>query len=669
MAKPRVFMSDFETTVYDGQTNTEVWAAAIVEINTEKVLVFHSIDDWFDYIFMLAEESNIVTYFHNLKFDGEFCLTYLLKSKDFKVAFQEGAHGISDGDFVKRKDMKPCTFSYSISDRGQWYSITIKYGKYYIDIRDSLKLLPLTVEKIGKSFGTKHKKLSMDYYGQRYAGCEITDEEKEYIKNDVLVVKEALEIMFEQGHNKTTIGSCCLEEFKRVGYIDKKYWDKFFPNLYEVEMPRDTFDVPNMGEYIRQSYHGGWCYLVSGKEKKLFHNGITADVNSLYPSMMHSESGNLYPMGMPTYWIGNYIPPEATDGVHYYFVRIRTEFQIKPGYLPCIQIKNSYCYNGTEWLTTSDVKDEQGNYHNTIEEIDGTVHRTYVTLTLTMTDYELIKEHYDLYNEEILDGCYFDARKGIFDEYINKYRKIKIESEGARREVAKLFLNNLYGKMAANTDSSFKYAYLGEDDSLHFYQVPQWKKKPGYIPIGSAITSYARNFTIRAAQKNYYGVDKPGFIYADTDSIHCDLSADEVKGITVDPVKFCCWKLESSWDTALFVRQKTYIEHIIAENLEPIKNPYYNVKCAGMPQRCKELFLLTCNPKTKERLLTDDKFIIDVIDRYGESGLEFLLSTKHELLDFDVGLVIPTGKLMPKHIPGGVLLKDSPYVMRRKIML
>ena len=26
-----------------------------------------------------------------------------------------------------------------------------------------------------------------------YAGCELTDEEKEYIANDVLVVKEALE--------------------------------------------------------------------------------------------------------------------------------------------------------------------------------------------------------------------------------------------------------------------------------------------------------------------------------------------------------------------------------------------------------------------------------------------------------------------------------------------
>lgn len=46
----------------------------------------------------------------------------------------------------------------------------------------------------------------MEYTGYRYAGCEITEEEQKYIANDVLVVKEALEIMFQQGHDKLTIG-------------------------------------------------------------------------------------------------------------------------------------------------------------------------------------------------------------------------------------------------------------------------------------------------------------------------------------------------------------------------------------------------------------------------------------------------------------------------------
>lgn len=35
------------------------------------------------------------------------------------------------------------------------------------------------------------------------------------------------------------------------------------------------------------------------------------------------------------------------------------------------------------------------------------------------------------------------------------------------------------------------------------------------------VVARVRNF-IRAAQQNYCDVDKAGFIYADTDSIHCD---------------------------------------------------------------------------------------------------------------------------------------------------
>ena len=104
------------------------------------------------------------------------------------------------------------TFTYSISSMGLWYKIVIKHRDKSIERRDSLKLLPFTVERIGKSFKTKHQKLEMEYTGLRYAGCEIAPEEKKYIANDVLVVEEALDIMFKEGHKKLTIGSCCLAE-------------------------------------------------------------------------------------------------------------------------------------------------------------------------------------------------------------------------------------------------------------------------------------------------------------------------------------------------------------------------------------------------------------------------------------------------------------------------
>lgn len=647
----RLFVADFETTVYEGQESTEVWASSSVELYTEDVHIFHSISEQFEYFQNL--KCNIVCYFHNLKFDGEFWISYLLTQLHYKQAYQQDNEAdINTRKWLSLRDMPANSFKYSISDMGQWYTIQIKTGGKIIEFRDSYKLLPFKLKRIGKSFKTKHQKLEMEYKGFRYAGCEITDEEKAYIRNDVLVIKEALEIMFDQGHNKLTIGSCCLAEYRAI--MSGKVYDSYFPNIYEMDIDENLYGSPNAGEYIRKSYRGGWCYLVRGKENKVYHNGTTADVNSLYPSVMSSESGSKYPVGYPKFWNGNYIPDEAKVYNKFYFIRVKTMFHIREGKLPFIQMKGNLRYKSTEMLETSDVYDPKtGEYKQFIEDFNGNVIPATVTMTMTEIDWKLFQEHYHLIETEILDGCYFDAKTGIFDDYINKYKKIKMESEGALRELAKLFLNNLYGKMASNTNSSFKMAEIKEDGTIGYITVLCNDKKPGYIPVGSAITSYARNFTIRAAQKNYHGVDKPGFIYADTDSIHCDLEPDELVGVIEDPKEFCCWKFESCWDDAIFVRQKTYIEHVTHENRNKIDEPYYNVKCAGMPDRSKNLFLRAMGIDVKlvetEEVLTKDE--------------QKFLEQKLTLTDFKRGLVVP-GKLIPKRIPGGVLLTEVPYEMR-----
>jgi hypothetical protein len=645
----RYFVGDFETTVYKGQVNTEVWASACVEMFTEDVHIFHSIGEQFDYFVSL--DSHIICYYHNLKFDGSFWLSYLMVDLGLKQATEKLSDNSEEIRFLPPKDMPNNTFTYSISSMGQWYRVTIKIHDKIIELRDSLKLLPFSVRKIGKSFGTKHKKLEMEYTGFRYAGCEITPDEQEYIKNDILVVKEALEIMFTEGHKKLTIGSCCLAEYKKS--VGGKTYKKYFPQLYDIPIS-SNYGEKTAGDYIHNSYHGGWCYLAKGKERRIYPQGTTADVNSLYPSMMSSESGNMYPIGEPTFWKGNYIPDEAVDGVHYYFVRFKTRFYLKPGMLPFIQIKNTLSYRATEMLETSDrYNKDDGKYYTQYYDIDGNLQEAIVTLTMTMIDFKLFVEHYELVDFEILDGCYFNAAVGIFDEYIEKYKQIKIHSKGAQRELAKLFLNNLYGKMASSQQSNFKVAYIKEDKTIGFYTQLANDKEAGYIAVGSAITSYARNFTIRAAQQNYYGADKDGFIYADTDSIHCSLPPDQIKGIKIHPTDFCCWKLESTWDVGFFVRQKTYVEHVIAEDCEPIEKPYYNFKCAGMPERCKELFIKSMKgeqPQGEER------------DKYTKEELQFL-ETKRTINDFNIGLKVP-GKLLPKRIRGGVLLVDTTYEMR-----
>lgn len=641
--KKKILVGDFETTVYKGQQDTQVWASAVVELYTEDAKVFHSIEATWEYLTSL--KSDILIYYHNLGFDGTFWLCYLLGKLKLKQAYED----LSTMDefkvkWIPNEDMPDGSIKYSISNMGKYYSITCFVKGHYIEFRDSLKLLPFSVAEIGKAFKTKHQKLEMEYEGFRYPNCYISDEEKEYIKNDVYVIKEALEFMFEQKHDSMTIGTCCMKEFKRT--YDKWTYEEMFPDLKAIELDADKFGSKDVDEYIRRSYRGGWCYVVKGCENRIFKKGCVCDVNSLYPSVMHSSSGNAYPIGHPLFWKGNFIHPEALRDNMYYFVRVKTRFKLKKGMLPFIQIKNSGMYKSNEYLETSDFK-FNGKYYKGYIDKDGNKVDARPTLTLTMTDYALFRKHYEVKDFEILDGCYFESRVGIFDDYINPWRDLKMKSTGAMRQLAKLFLNNLYGKMATNSCSSFKVVNI-IDGKIDYDLVIEFEKNTGYIACGSAITSYAKNFTITNAQNNFTGNVHPKFVYADTDSIHCMCSREELVDVRIHPTDFNAWKCESYFDEAVYVRQKTYIEHITHEDEIPCE-PHYDIKCAGMGKRCKELMNIS---------LSGGEVPTDADEKEKE-----FLQTRRTLKDFKVGLKVPSN-LKPKRIEGGILLEKFDYVMR-----
>lgn len=650
------YAADFETTVYEGQTFTEVWAAALIPINEEaQPEVFNSIGSFFDRIFSLNE--NMIVYFHNLKFDGAFILSYFMTV----LHWEQAAIYDTDGEFLEfkeLKDMKDKTFRYSISDMGMWYSITLRYNKKVIEFRDSLKLIPLSVKQIGPAFGTQHRKTTIEYEGLRYSGNLIPEEEQEYIKNDVYVIEEALKTMIEEGHNRLTIGACGLAEFKTL-IGGRKVFSEFFPQLYDIKIDK-RYGTENLGEYIHEAYHGGWCYVKKGIEGKTFHHGLTADANSLYPSVMSMKSGNVYPYGLPKMFKKT-IPAEALQPDRFYFVRIRTRFYLKEGHLPFIQLKGDMHYNGNEMLESSDVE-LNGEKCAFYTDFDGKVVPARVTMTLTQTDYDLIRDHYYLVDFEILDGCYFKAMAGLFDDYIEKYRLLKITAPTkGRRQISKLLLNSLYGKFAASKDSSYKLAYVDEDHVVRFRPIEEYKKEPGYIAVGAAVTSYARNTTIRLAQKNY-----KHFLYADTDSIHCSCNEEDLIDVPIDPKEFCYWKVESKWDFAMFVRQKTYVERVIEDDTGPV-DPVYNLKCAGMPENCKDYLLTSITGKIYKEgeIITDEKEIEEYKNKLSKSAKEFI-SKKRDWSDFSVGLKVP-GKLLPVRMRGGVVLQETDFEIRKGI--
>ena len=634
-----VYACDFETYVPEESLElneniedikTWVWSACyvclngnetpVIKSNIESMLKDISIDC------LLKKHKTARLYFHNLKFDGTFILTWLLNNNRKFVKYNNV--GDNGKEFLDTNRMTQQEYSCVISDMGQYYKIIFKYNDVTFTILDSLKLIPMSLDKASskKGFDTKHKKLKMEYSGAKSVQ-ELTQEDKAYIQNDVYALKECLLAVFKEGLTKITIGACCMSDFKAT--MDAQTYESRFPDLTLIELPIESGSV-NADEYIRKSYRGGWTYCNPKIANALLYNGEVYDANSLYPSVMIA---NLYPIGKPTYidlrkevdekWYRRFDKDEF-----YYFIRFKCKFKIKEKHYPFIQIKNNPMYKSNEMLETSDIL-FNGKKYNSFK-VGNEVFDSLVELTLTKTDFILFKESYHIYEYEPLDMLMFWTEENIFYDYVNKWRKVKIENNDnpCKRQIAKLMLNNSYGKLCTSVDSSYKVPYINDKGVLSYNTVHEYNKRAGYIACGSAITSYARNETIRKANANYNN-----FAYADTDSLHLyDFEDKQPKGLYIHDTAFGGWKNETSWKSGLFVRQKTYIEYTNKKDGKEIE-PFYKICCAGMTSSAMNEFL------------------------------EQLNNMQATMEDFKVGLTL-TKNLKPVQVKGGTLLMNKEFKLR-----
>lgn len=515
-----MYVADFETTT--DVNDCRVWAWGLVEIgNTTNFKYGNSIDSFMEEMETLSKKNEIV-FFHNIKFDGEFLLHW---------GFTHGFTHVEN-----RSDITDKTMTSLISDKGVFYSIEFIFKKFktrlhHVTFRDSLKVLPMSVDRVAKSFGLPLSKLTIDYDAPRPVGYELTPEEIEYVKHDVVIVAEALRIQHEQGLNKMTTASNALADYKEI--IGKANFDRWFP-------------TPDYDADVRQSYKGGFTYANPAFTDKVIGEGIVLDVNSLYPSVMYYKP---LPYGEPIFYTGKYVP----DRLYKLYVQILTcHFELKPGFIPTIQLKHSLSFMPTEYLTSSNGED--------------------VTLCLTSVDLDLFLTHYNVYNLEWVCGWKFKGCEVLFRDYIDKWYAVKeqatIDKNPGLRQIAKLMLNGLYGKFAINPNVRNKIPVLNIDGSVGYILGEPGERKPLYIPVGTFITAWARYTTITAAQKVF---DR--FLYADTDSLHL-IGSEPPEGLEISGTKLGAWKIESKFTRAKFIRAKTYVEEIDGE---------LKVTCAGLP--------------------------------------------------------------------------------------
>ena len=518
-----IFASDFECN--NSENNGKVWAWGIEPIGQHKKFKYgNNIESYMQYIMNLVnltkrDGKHITIYFHNLSYDASRILIWLFNN-----------------NFKQNETKEANTFHALIDKSNKMYYIkmyikNVKNETCTIEFRDSFKKIPLSIEKMSKAFGLTVSKGDLNYNEIRDCNHIITKEELSYLKNDVAILSEALTIQYDNDLTHLTIGSDAIAEFKRT--VGEKFINTYLLKLTEEE---DAF--------IRKTYHGGYNYCVSGKVGE----GLGLDKNSHYSYQMHSKSGHYFPIGKPQYFVGKYEKDEKYD---LYIQHISVSFALKDGHLPFIKDTK---INNNEFI--------QDTYGDSIE------------LYLTNEDLKLLFEQYDIDYIEYIDGYKFQSIIGMFDKYIDKYMKMKIENNDniSARMIAKLMLNNLYGKFGTlrlniNKQVEIENGILKNKTKDVTYNEITLSR----VDIASFITSYGRCELIRLAQKAY---EQNIFLYCDTDSIH-------IKGKTIpeyfkiDNTELGAWKIETDFQKGIFIKCKVYAEFI---------NSKWNIKCSGMTE-------------------------------------------------------------------------------------
>lgn len=710
-----------EQTSFESSNVWALAAAPVKEHPVESdMFLTNNMDDFLDYFFS-KKQKKIKVYFHNLAYDGVAIVDHLLRKGyilvegdlwpavqdlfekeiltyvydesvnytfllyDYEKAgsnllpkclkFDPNADGNSprkntSAVVVNEKWTEPRCVRTLISGENVWYEIKLypdeKYGEKVITIWDSLKIIPASVKKIGEDFKCEYEKLSgeIDYSLYRPEGWEITPEEKRYILSDVMIMSQALYKVKDYGLlSKMTIGSVCMVDYKKrltpgaqARQLNNKFREKF--PLLDSEMDRE----------LRKAYHGAFCMVnpkyadqvincvdddtykkilkCEGILQDMSRVGHVYDVNSLYPSVMYDH---LYPFGVPI----EVLKPEDNFDKYAntpYIIKIEAAFEIKPDHIPSVMEKDGKKYGKATYYTTS-VSMEGDEEHIT------------KTLTMTRPEYELFFEQYDVHYLRIIKMWTFAGANNLFNNYIDYWYGIKEEAtktgNAVLRQVAKLMLNNLYGKFATNPQGSTGTPYIGEDNIIHLRTADE-ERQSVYIPVGAFITAYARAVTIRACQKNFHN-----WLYSDTDSIHI---IGPAVGIEVDPVKLGAWDHESTFIKARFVRQKTYCEINYDKKSH---GAYVNLKACGATEHVKQRIQHKCSK------IIDGKEMYQKLDEiyYYDNGkrkvryeVEGKTAEKYdydELLDrFTYGLRTP-GKLKKSRTVGAAYLSETYFQILR----
>lgn len=258
-------------------------------------------------------------WFHNLKFDMSYYLSYLLGS----------GYEVSDSG-------APGAVETIITDTGQWIRVRVRYPTGRVqDYLDSLKKYPgFSLATIAGIFGIEGK-ADLDVGKRRPPGYRYTAEDLARVQGDTRILAVALDDLYGRDMRALTMAGDAMAFFRRMWSEGRRHphrdWQRTFPTLKAYDRT------------LRVGYRGGWTYLNPIYKDVELRDVRVYDVNSMYPWAMTQPM----PYGYP-------IPRKGPVDGELYVVLGECMYSVKPGRFPTYQRKGDFRSIQAEYVEESD---------------------------------------------------------------------------------------------------------------------------------------------------------------------------------------------------------------------------------------------------------------------------------------------------------------------------
>lgn len=449
----------------------------------------------------------------------------------------------------------------------------LRKGEYLIKMKDSLKLLPSSLDKLTKEFDVKHKKLTqsvnhelitLQNYNEYYFIIN------KYLKNDCLGLLEILNKFSKNVFDSTGINITeCLTgaTLSKKNYFKNYYNKKYNTPIYNLDKETDTF--------IRKSFVGGRneAFKLGHIKGKIYYYDFT----SLYPSTGRlplpydkPEEIEIKENTLLTYDL-------VSNNFGFYEVQVRTKDFNK--------------------LPLHGIKDNNG--HLIFPHF-----KNWTTINLFSQE---IKQGLDINEYKFIKGIKFQSKAFLNEFFTDAFNKKQIAKENnnvALAQCFKIIANSGFGFWGTRTDKEGIKTFYNDQSGLipianenklidietygdyTFVKCEkELKTKDFNVSIASAIASYARCILYKAI--NDIKAKGGEVYYTDTDSIltninileYPDLVKKYKSGSELGSLKNECSEfVKSNVSEEVFTKQEEIDGNIYYDELIILGCKFYGLK-------------------------------------------------------------------------------------------